>query len=332
MGMMIIAFMPIMGFTSVRFRNLQFEKQAMLQLATESLNKLQDSEQRLKDITTSMGEGVFVVDKAGFLTFINPEGERMLGWNFQELKENKEDLDSKIHVHNKNDPEEGLLKSVLKYGTPVYSTNTQFKRKDGTVFPVSSTVAPMHSKNGGLVVVFQDITTQKELEKKLEKLALYDALTGLYNRGKFDEILKDELIRAQRYKRSISLLMLDIDFFKKVNDTYGHQAGDEVLKNIAYIISSAIRNSDYAARYGGEEFTVILPETNLTRAIELAERIRVTIEQKKFKISENDTIQLTISIGIGSCSKEISPELLIKSADSALYKAKENGRNRVEYI
>lgn len=332
MAAMIVAFMIILGSSAITFRNNQFEKHAMLQLASESLNKLQDSEQRLKDITSSMGEGVFVVDKTGFLTFINPEGERMLGWNFQELKENKEDLDSKIHVHNHNDPAEGLLKSVLKYGATVYSTNAQFKRKDGTFFPVSSTAAPMHSKDGGVVVVFQDITTQKELEKKLEMLALRDALTGLYNRGKFDETLKDELARAERYKRSISLLILDIDSFKKVNDTYGHQAGDEVLKDIANIISSSIRNSDYAARYGGEEFTVILPETDLTRAIELAERIRVTVAQKEFKISENNTIQLTISIGVGSSSKEISPELLIKSADSALYKAKENGRNRVEYI
>lgn len=320
MAGMIVLFIILMGVSSITYRKLQFDKNIMLQVATQS-------QQRLQNITNSMGEGVFVVDKAGSLMFINPEGERMLGWSFNDLQE---DIHAKVHVHDQNNPEECLVKRASKYSKTIRSDNEQFKRKDGTLFPVSLTASPIRSiegKDEGTVVVFQDITLQKELEEKLSRTALHDALTGLYNRGHFDEKLKDELERAQRYERSLSLLILDIDLFKKVNDNYGHQAGDEVLKSVASLISSSIRKSDYAARYGGEEFAVILPETDPEKAVELAERIRVAVEQKGFKLSEKETASLTISIGIGSSSKGASSELLIKDADTVLYRAKESGRN-----
>ncbi len=334
MAAMVVAFMLILWSASVNFRNLQFEKHTMLQVTTDALNELQESEQRLKDITTSMGEGVFVINKTGALTFINPEGERMLGWTFNELTEGDEDIYSKIHKEE-NIPEKSLIQRSAKDDKILHSDKEEFKRKDGKSFPVSITAAPIHSKDKskeGVVVVFQDITVQKELESKLEKLALHDALTGLYNRGSFNEALNDELFRAHYYDRNISLLIIDIDFFKKVNDTYGHQAGDKILKSIANIILSSIRKSDYAARYGGEEFVIILPDANTEKAIGLAENIRVSVEQKKFKISKNEAITLTISIGVGSSSIEISPKLLIETADKALYKAKENGRNQVQYL
>ncbi len=207
--------------------------------------------------------------------------------------------------------------------------------KDGRIKYIEEKGESKFDSHGNAFLSFgtaQDITENFELKMKLEKLALRDALTGLYNRGNFDERLQDEMNRSLRYKRTVSLLILDIDFFKKVNDTYGHQAGDAVLKSIADTILNSIRNSDYAARYGGEEFSVILPETDQPEAIEFAERIRLAIEQQEFRISEIDTIHLTISIGVGSSSQRIiSPELLIQVADGALYNAKENGRNQVRY-
>jgi len=205
--------------------------------------------------------------------------------------------------------------------------------KDGRIKYVEEKGKGKFDSKGNAFMSFgtvQDVTENSELKIKLEKLALRDALTGLYNRGNFDEILKDEINRSLRYGTHVSLLMLDIDFFKKANDTYGHQAGDEVIKSVAHTILNSVRNVDYAARYGGDEIAVILPETDQASAIELAERIRLTIEQKEFKISESVTIHLTISIGAGSSSEKIiSPELLIQAADRALYNAKENGRNRV---
>lgn len=208
--------------------------------------------------------------------------------------------------------------------------------KDGRIKYIEEKGESKFDSDGNAFMSFgtaQDVTENFELKMKLEKLALHDALTGLCNRLNFDERLQDEMNRTLRYGTHVSLLMLDIDFFKKVNDTYGHQAGDEVIKSIADTISNSIRKSDYASRYGGEEFTVILPETDQTKAIELAERIRLAIEQKDFRISESVTIHLTISIGVGSSSERIiSPELLIQTADGALYNAKENGRNQVRYI
>ena len=207
---------------------------------------------------------------------------------------------------------------------------------DGRIKYIDERGESKFDSDGNAVMSFgtaQDVTENFELKMKLEKLALRDALTGLYNRGNFDEILKDEVNRTLRYGTHLSLLMLDIDFFKKVNDLYGHQTGYEVFKRIADTILNSVRNVDYVARYGGEEFTVILPETEQASAIELAERIRLAIEQKEFRISESDTIHLTISIGVGSTSERIiSPELLIQAADKALYDAKENGRNQVRYV
>ncbi len=208
--------------------------------------------------------------------------------------------------------------------------------KDGRIKYIEEKGESKFDAEGNAFVSFgtaQDITEMFELKMKLEKLALHDVLTGLHNRGHFDKKLQDEFNRALRYGTHISLLMLDIDFFKKINDTYGHQAGDEVLKSIADTIANSVRNVDCVARYGGEEFTVILTETDKASAIELAERIRRKIEQKEFRISESDILQLTISIGVGSSSEKIlSPELLIQSADGALYNAKQNGRNQVMYI
>jgi diguanylate cyclase (GGDEF)-like protein/PAS domain S-box-containing protein len=331
LAIMTISFMIIMGIFSMNFRQLQFEKEILISLAKHALDQFHNSEQRLKDIASSMGEGFFVVDEHGKLLMINPEGERLLGWSFDELK--KIDMHSEVHHHVADASKECLVKKSYLYGESCHSEDDLFKRKNGEIFPVSLTAAPVHTEEGqrGAVILFRDITIQKEMQKKLTDLALHDALTGLYNRGSFDEKLKEEINRSQRYDRNISLLLIDIDFFKKVNDTYGHQAGDEVLKSIAGMISDSVRNSDYVARYGGEEFVVILPETALEEAIELAERIRMIIEEKEFKVSEKDTIHLTISIGIGSGSEGITAEHLIKAADTAVYDAKEHGRNQVRY-
>ncbi|MFA6144102.1 MAG: diguanylate cyclase [Sulfurimonas sp.] len=330
MATAIFIFIFIMLSAAIGFQKLHFEKYRMLQAITASHDKLLISEQRMKDITNSMGEGLLVFDTAGELTFINAEGERLLGWSIEELLDDKKEIHQKIYTQEgDSDLNECLVQKVLGYGETLRVSNQQFKRKDGTLFSVSLTAAPIHSKNGaeskGVVVLFEDIT----IKNHLEELAFHDALTGLYNRGDFDKKLKEELTRALRYERSLSLLMLDIDFFKNVNDTYGHQAGDEVLKGIATIIATSIRKNDYGARYGGEEFIVILPETDTTEAIALAERIKDAIEKNAFYLSNDTVIHVTISIGVASSTKGILPECLIESADNALYKAKANGRNRV---
>lgn len=171
---------------------------------------------------------------------------------------------------------------------------------------------------------------QQQAEKKLEKMAVTDGLTSLYNRAYFNDKLEDELQRSLRYKTPLCLLMLDIDYFKPINDTYGHQAGDACLVALATLLKRFSRKVDTCARYGGEEFIIVLPQTPFENAREFAERLRQEVEKLKVQY-EDQTIQYTLSIGVSSLSLAdgTTAEALLKAADSALYEAKESGRNRV---
>ena len=160
--------------------------------------------------------------------------------------------------------------------------------------------------------------------------ATLDALTGLNNRRQFEVRLNQEVATARRKKKPLCCIMTDIDYFKKVNDTYGHAAGDCVLKSVAKIIKAELREYDIASRYGGEEFCVLLPYTSLTEAEFVAQRLRSAVEKTQINISEIDKLNVTISVGV-SCFDESmqTPQELYQRADSALYEAKKNGRNRV---
>ena len=160
-------------------------------------------------------------------------------------------------------------------------------------------------------------------------LSVTDGLTGLYNRRHFEVNLEREFMRAKRYKNNLSIAMIDVDFFKKVNDTYGHACGDYVLKEIAFLINEAFRKTDIVFRYGGEEFVVILTETDSENAVIPLERLRKSVEANKFKYN-NQYLNITISIGVSSNLQNTnSPWEFFDFADRALYDAKKNGRNQV---
>jgi diguanylate cyclase (GGDEF)-like protein len=159
----------------------------------------------------------------------------------------------------------------------------------------------------------------------MRDLAERDALTGLHNRRSFDEYLGAEVARFERYNRPFALLMLDIDHFKAINDTHGHDVGDQAIKRVAGLVVSSLRDVDIAARYGGEEFAVILPETNLPRALEVAERIRQRVEA-----TSTPQMRLTISAGVAAAPESSADgKDLVRKADAALYASKHGGRNRV---
>jgi diguanylate cyclase (GGDEF)-like protein len=162
--------------------------------------------------------------------------------------------------------------------------------------------------------------------------AVTDALTGIYNRRFFDEMLLKQITLAERRNESLCLLVIDPDYFKKINDTYGHKAGDCILRELTGIIKNSLRSSDVLARYGGEEFVVIMPATNITGALEKAESMRKQVEFASFDdIVHECPLKVTISIGVASFPVHGADyNALIGAADSAMYKAKENGRNRVE--
>lgn len=170
--------------------------------------------------------------------------------------------------------------------------------------------------------------------RELEKLSSLDGLTGIPNRRHFDESLGKEWHRAMRAGVPLSLIMLDIDFFKLYNDHYGHQGGDDCLKRVAAILAGvARRDTDIVARYGGEEFAVILPDTDQAGAEQIAESLRAAVQGSEIphKMSKvGEYVSISVGVGSGIPARNISPELLIKAADQALYKAKEEGRNRVK--
>jgi len=189
-----------------------------------------------------------------------------------------------------------------------------------------------HNEKGevaGIAVKARDITERKRAEQA-EELASRDGLTGLYNYRTFFSMLKEEIARAERYNHPVSLLMLDIDHFKRINDTYGHPAGDAVLKGLSDLLMSQARSIDRVCRYGGEEFTVILSETDVIMAMSIAERLRAAVERQSFDTGSGKTIGITVSIGVAAYPLHVnSPEGLVKFSDIALYAAKGGGRNRV---
>ncbi len=162
------------------------------------------------------------------------------------------------------------------------------------------------------------------LKKEREK----DYLTSLYNRQKLDKKLKEEILRHKRYNQPLSIIMLDIDHFKALNDMYGHQFGDLVLKELGKILKNQTRATDIPARYGGEEFCIILPHTNLIQAISLAQRLKEAIKKRKFKIN-GKSVNITVSMGLASLNGEKDVEELLEKADKALYKAKTEGRDKI---
>ena len=170
-----------------------------------------------------------------------------------------------------------------------------------------------------------------DFQKEMYESSVRDALTGAYNRKHFDERISSEISFARRHDSAVSLLMLDLDHFKKINDNYGHQAGDEVLSTVAGLISASLREEDIFARYGGEEFAIITRGINSQDSLALAERLRALVEEIIIRIPNGERIPITISVGVHTVPRKTiaSPSELIKRADEQLYQAKQNGRNRV---
>jgi diguanylate cyclase (GGDEF)-like protein/PAS domain S-box-containing protein len=215
-------------------------------------------------------------------------------------------------------------------------TQARSRHADGHCLWVETTAKANSTNDGSAVVVLRDITDRKRLEEELAALALQDGLTGLANRRSFDQTLEREWQRTVREKTEMSLLLIDVDHFKRFNDEYGHQAGDDCLRSVAHAIRSALRRpGDVACRYGGEEIAVILGETGRDGAADTAERVRSAIAALNIPHRHNSAAPVvTASIGLAAAlaregGTSRMPEGLLQAADHALYRAKNDGRNRV---
>ena len=196
---------------------------------------------------------------------------------------------------------------------------------DGRVLRCEEAALP----DGGRMISYIDITDHVRVADSLRLLAITDDLTGLFNRRHFMDLLQRELARFERYRRPLSLAMLDVDHFKQVNDNYGHATGDIVLKSIASRCQATLRDSDTIARVGGEEFAILMSETSLADAQAVADRLREHVATTPIR-SNNDAISVTVSLGVADPNPPLrTVSDLLGAADRALYEAKTRGRNRV---
>ncbi len=206
---------------------------------------------------------------------------------------------------------EGKIYSIIK----IFSESVFFEADDLRFLGAIASLSAIAFMNAGLF-------------EQTQQLAITDGLTGLYNHSHFLERLEEEVHRAKRFGKNFAFMMLDIDHFKNFNDSYGHPAGDEVLRRVADRIRKKIRSTDIVGRYGGEEFSVILPETDAQKALRVAEGIRKAVKSEKFNFG-GSLVTVSVTIGISIFPSYLTGEKIVAAADKALYKGKESGRDRV---
>lgn len=304
---------------------------------------IEESEVKYRELIGNIKVGIFRLTPLGKLLEINPTALEILGY-----KDGDEALSLKLVSLFKNSSDfENFMKDIEKQGL-VKNKELLLTRKDGSYFWASLTSTAVQDAFGDISyydTVIEDITERKNLEEKVRLLSITDELTGLFNRRYFNEHLPDEIRTAEKWRSTLSLIMIDIDDFKPYNDTYQHLKGDHVLVEAAQVIGQNIRKeTDWASRFGGDEFTIILPGANVNEAATIAERIREAFQEINFR-PEGEIVHKTISMGIAYCyyrdyvfkhpidgpKKEyarIATELT-NLADRALYEAKESGKNRV---
>ncbi|WP_290650461.1 sensor domain-containing diguanylate cyclase, partial [Aquisalimonas sp.] len=291
--------------------------------------------EQINAITESMGEGVYVLDGSGRVRYVNQAASELLGYRPDEITGAKANALFWDSGGVKGQPSQIPGWEVLRTGGTYRSDRHELRRRNGTSLPVSLTVAPLRGVEHGVVAVFQDIAERARELSSLKEQAARDPLTGLGNRRMFDASLQRESTRARRARTSLSLLMLDVDNFKLLNDTFGHPAGDDTLRRIAALLQGSVtRAEDLICRYGGEEFAIILPLADADAAALVAERIRAAVEAAAIpQTREAGCPIVTMSIGCATATgPNVEPASLLARADAGVYRAKRLGRNRVERV
>ncbi len=289
------------------------------------------SERKLRALAESAYDAIIMIDTNGHISFWNHAAEKLFGFTEDEVMGNE--IHSLIAPPEDRDKAEtGLYRFAMTGSGPAVGAveETIGMHKNGSRITIERSVSGFKlGDDWYAVATIRDITERKATEAKLRELATTDSLTGLYNRRRFLELSEREFAKCLRYNRSLAMFMIDIDHFKNVNDTHGHDAGDEVLRSLSEISIMALRNADIVGRLGGEEFGVLLPETGKEAAIEVAERLRTSVERAVIATNSAE-LTITVSIGVATMPPDTKDiQALLKRADVALYDAKQSGRNRV---
>ncbi|MBB3190303.1 PAS domain S-box protein [Halomonas cerina] len=287
--------------------------------------------QRQEQILEAAGEGIYGLDEAGHISFMNRAASRMLGWRLSEVRGRL--AHALFHHHHRDGSPyasaECPTMQAMRQGNSRRALDEWFWRRDGSGFAVELVASPIREggRVSGCVVVFQDITERRQAQAELERLSTTDGLTGAPNRRHFLERLDNELHRQARHGHSAALVMFDVDYFKRINDRWGHAAGDRVLKQLVDTCQGLLRATDLLGRLGGEEFAVLLPEADVVGGGAFAERLRAAIEAMRVDHG-GEVLRITLSLGVAAMRPHDTPESALERADDALYAAKRGGRNR----
>jgi len=290
-------------------------------------NDLLLANQRLISILGSIDDLIFVLDEDGYyIEYYQPADkpelyappEQFLGKHVMDT--GMPETTARAHLSAINKFKRTGKPLEYDYQIPIGGQTRWFSAK-------ISGLKDLQGQQSGFIVVTRDITERKKWEKQLEELSITDPLTRAYNRLRFMTALEAEIRRSKRYVSSFSLVMLDIDHFKSINDDYGHDIGDQILISITELIQGQIRDTDLLSRWGGEEFMLLMTHTDGATAVEAADRIRRSLEAFPFQ----HVGKATASFGVTEYRPAEGSDTVLKRVDEALYRAKHQGRNRVVY-
>ncbi len=294
----------------------------------ENKQALQASEEKYRLLVENQTDMVVKVDNEGRFLFVSPSYCRTFGKTEHELLGNT--FMPLVHEEDREATQEAMQALYRPPYTAYMEQRAMTKKGWRWLGWMDTAILDDHNEVVAIVGVGRDITEKKEAAQKLEKLATYDSLTGLYNRKTLDERLQDEIGRAERYGHDLSIFMIDLDEFKLINDRHGHHCGDKVLHEFSALLLNTIRRTDYAGRYGGEEMVIVLPETNAGHAEDLAQRLSQVINAHEYSMDDGKCLRVTASIGVAAYPEHAkTADDLMQAVDDAMYKAKRAGRNRV---
>lgn len=301
---------------------------------TEDVTDLRANEKVLGAIVDGITEAVIGVDRNGRITFANRAACSMFGYSQDELTGREIEVLVPDGVRDTHVRHRAAYMESPRTRPMGENLTLTAQRRDGTVFPVEIGLDFVAQEGGttAVVALISDATERRAFEAALEEAAATDPLTGLPNRRAFQAALSSEHGRARRYSHPFSIVLGDIDHFKKLNDTFGHDFGDEVLVGVAHRLREGLREHDAIARWGGEEFILLLPETSIAGAAVVAEKLRRFVEELAFfpkESNEADPVKVTMSLGAAESTEGADVGAVVIAADKRLYLAKEGGRNRV---